>query len=114
MTEINMDDEMTESSDGVNVRYHNIPNLSWFERQEIEIVDVDFYIGKWGRYAVITLRNGGVYKTHSKLVVHKLRRLKHEIKENGIRTMLVIRPTAFGYVQDLEYIQSLICLGGER
>jgi hypothetical protein len=114
MTEITMDDEMIESRDGDNMRYHNIPNLSWFERQEIEIRDVDFYISKWGRYAVITLRNGAVYKTHSKLVVDKLRRLKHEIKANGIRTMLVLRPTAFGYTQDLEYIQSLICLGGER
>jgi len=62
-----------------------LPKLSEFEGQTLDIVDVYFGEGRYGEYAVITTKDGKEIRTHNVVVLGQLREAAHAIKNEGVR-----------------------------
>jgi len=61
-----------------------LPKLSEFEGQTLNIVDVRFGQGQYGDYAVITTKDGKQIRTSNAVVLRQLREAEPHIKQGGV------------------------------
>jgi hypothetical protein len=67
------------------------------------IVDIEFGFDSFGEYVLVYTKEGAVYRTHSALVIKKLKSEIETIKSKGLRIILRVKPALRGDYYNLEY-----------
>jgi len=67
------------------------PLISELVNSEFEISAVRFGEGQYGAYAVVTVKDGGVYRTSSLVLLKQLEKIRDYIKETKDTVIVTLR-----------------------